>query len=581
MFRIQLFAQQRASASLIRALCFGTATFAATLGASTLLVSCEDENAPEYWIEKLQDVAWRPRAIKRLDAFYEGAMTRASGKVDDPMVQEMVGKIIGPLTQTYVDQYDGVDEEVRIKLLKLLATMRDKRAEPALVRALDEFGKKGRGAEEAKWAGRAVAELKLPGAAAAMLAAFTKTRAASKEGASLYRDLSKSMITMADKSWTAALIKSLDARMYLPPKQQDPIKVTEFKNQLFWQTTAAQVLGEIGAAAAAKPLMKVLLDPAKANVHATAIMAMLRVGKPAVAVATSVLLDKDEALATFAAKRTKAAKGMPQLPKDRPHVQMAAIALGMLGQPDSAKSLQTALSAAKIDDNKALLTRELTKVPATKSSRTAFLKSFGSLSSNVSIGNSGAHEVLAESAARFFDASMVPWLLKKSKARKGDAAAQSWMRISAVKLMNAKQVRAVGKVIKKSKDKRAQQAFALAAPIVKSCKSDTSCYLKIAQKSESQNKKKQFAGIKALYMLGVLGTDKTRAELIAGLKPIKNGALRFVASQVIDKLSPKGSAEAVKSLQTVLDDNAKGNNRSKIAADKSLKDVVLRISNRG
>lgn len=580
-----MFRKQRVGASLIGALCFGTASSAVVVGASAVgaslvLVGCQDENAPEYWIEKLEDVAWRPRAIKRLDAFYEGAVTRAEGKADAPEVQEMVSKIVGPLTSTYVDQYDGVDEEVRVGLLKLLATMRDKRAEPALVKALDEFGKKGRGGEEAKWAARAVAELKLDGGAAAMLATFTKTRAASKEGSALYQDLSKAMVKMSSKTWAPKLIEMLDARVYLPPKKQDPKKVSDFKNELFWQTTAAQVLGEIGDASAALPLMKVTLDPAKANVHATAIMAMLRLGAPAVKVATAVVLDKDPALATFAAKRTKAASGTPQLPTNRPHVQMAAIVLGMLGDPSSAGALQKALSAEPLEDNQALIARELTKIPSSRASRKAFLKAYAALSSNASVGPQSAHEVLAEASARFFDSSMVPWLLKKSSAKKGDAATQAWMRVSAVKLMTVKQLSSVRRAIKKSKDKNAQMYFDLAAPLVKKCKADTSCYLKQAQDSKNQTKKTQFTGIKAMYMLGVLGDDATRDQLVKGLKPIKQAALRYVASQVLDHLSPKGAPSAVKALDAMIEANIASKNRTKISADKPLKSVSLRIGNR-
>ena len=74
---------QRATASLIRALVLAAATPALAVSA-TVLVGCQDESQPEYWVEKLDDAAWRVRAIKQLDQFYEDAVTRAGQAENSP-----------------------------------------------------------------------------------------------------------------------------------------------------------------------------------------------------------------------------------------------------------------------------------------------------------------------------------------------------------------------------------------------------------------------------------------------------------------------------------------------------------------
>src|SRR5688572_20833879 len=117
---------RRATASLIRALIVGSALPLAAVVASTALVGCQDESQPEYWVEKLDDAALRARAIKQLDQFYEDYSTRANHNADAPELKQLVDKMVGPLTNTYVTHAeDGLDDKTRERLIKLLATMRD------------------------------------------------------------------------------------------------------------------------------------------------------------------------------------------------------------------------------------------------------------------------------------------------------------------------------------------------------------------------------------------------------------------------------------------------------------------------
>jgi hypothetical protein len=194
----------RALASLIRSLVLTSAPAVLVVtSASTTLVGCKDESQPEYWVDKLSDSSWRPRAIKRLEQFFDDTTNKSGGKTDSAEVQALLGKIVDPLTKTYVDSYTDMDTKTRVSLIKLLGSFRDKRTEPALKKALEEFAKKPaiqKDETDIKWAVRAAGDMKLMSLADAVLQAFLKLRASTMLGGVTYRDFNEGMVKMADKA---------------------------------------------------------------------------------------------------------------------------------------------------------------------------------------------------------------------------------------------------------------------------------------------------------------------------------------------------------------------------------------------
>lgn len=589
---------RRAAFSLIHAVVFGTAlpsllpflgvsslgAAALGLGVAVSATGCQDESQPEYWVDKLGDNSWRPRAIKQLDQFYEDAATRASQSGDSPELRTLTEKIVVPLTTTYVEQYDNVDEKTRHRLIKLLATMRDPRTEPALTKAISEFADKGRGGEDLKWAARAAVDLKLQTVSDKLLGAFLKLRADSEEGGPVYRDLNTSMLAMADKSWTTQLIDKLDAPMELPsPGEQDKAKVSEFRNQQFWQTTSAQLLGVIGDPKGVDALFRVIVDPSKANVQADAYISLVKIGKPAVERATQILQGQDKELVELAATKARKASGNALLATDAPHVRAAAIALGTIGHASAAPALIAALQSTPNETNKAVILRELTKLPASAETVQAFKAGFASLSQDAVIPpGQGAKPQLAEAATSFFDPELVPWMLQQTAAAKKDKdeELQSALLVAAIKLMTADQLASVSSAIDKFGGDLEKQVFGEAASVVKQCGKDGACYLDATTKSANQSDKAQFVGIKAAYMLGVYGNEKLRDSLVSSIDSVSNGAVRFTASKVIDFLSPKGSAAVADQLQKVVDANVKRGDQDKMAGDAPLKQVAHRLRSR-
>ena len=300
--------------SLIRSLVLGSAattTAATALLAATTLVACQDETQPEYWVGKLSDNAWKARAVKRLEQFFEDAVTKNGNDIKAQGVQDLINKTVDPLTKCYVTDYDALDSKTRVSLIKLLASFRDKRTEPALKKAFEEFAKRPATAKDEsdiKWAARATGDMKLESLAVPLVEAFAKLRASTMLGGIVYKDLNESMMDMPSKAWVGPLIARLDAEI-TPPKPKEPSTVDDYKDQLFWQTTAAELLGRVGDPQAVEALFKVMLDPTKADVQATALLALVKLGKPTVDAASKLLQGKDEKLVSFAMRRIKEITG--------------------------------------------------------------------------------------------------------------------------------------------------------------------------------------------------------------------------------------------------------------------------------
>jgi HEAT repeat protein len=570
---------------LVRSLLLGSGTaLIATAAASSVLVGCKDEGQPEYWVDKLEDPAWKPRAIQRLEQFFEDGMTRANGDPNAPQVKALVDAIVDPLTKIYATDYENLDEKTRETLIKLLASFRDKRTEAGLKRAFDEFAKRGRGGRDVKWATRAVADLELSTLADAIFGAFDKLRAESEDGAIAYRDLADAMVRLKSKSWVGPLASKLDDDINkIDPQKKET--VADYKDQVYWQATAAKVLGEIGDTAAIEPLLKVLLDPGKADVHSTALMALVKIGKPSLDPAVKLLSGQDAKLVEYSGARYKRATGAPQLPKDKPHVLTAAMVLGMLGRSEALQPLSAALSAADDDSTKALLAREITKiVPATAASKDTFKQAYEGISGDALTQQTNAIMMLTEAAGTFFDPSMIGWLLERAEKQEASPdvkkGIQGVITLTAIKLMKPDQAGMVSGAVAKYGTQIEKDAFQLASAQLKTCGEKAACYIAEMEKSQNQDVKNQFAAIKAGYMAAIFGNEQTRDELVKRMDQFENAAVRFVAAQAIDRLSPKGSTAAADQLNAIVTKNAKTADGDKIAGDEPLKQVMYRLRSR-
>ena len=575
----------RTVVSLIRSLVLGTATTTtATVLVASMLVGCKDESQPDFWVEKLSDASWKARAVKRLEQFFEDAATKNGNDIKSPEVQELINKTVDPLTACYVADYDALDSKTRVSLIKLLASYRDKRTEKALKKAFEEFAKKPATAKDEsdiKWAAKATGDLKLDSLAVPMVEAFVKLRASTMLGGVTYKDYSASMLEMPSKAWVGPLIARLGQEITPPTK--DKSTVSPYQDELFWQTTAAQLLGVIGDPQAVDPLLKVMLDPNKGDVQATALLALVKLGKPTVEAASKLIAGKGD-LVAFAMRRIKEISGKD--PQGTPYVGTAALVLGTTGRADATSTLVAALGAEKDASTKAVIARELSKVPATEESKAAFKTAFESMSLETEIPpGGGALEVLTEAAGQFYDPGMIDWLLERAAKTKGSGddlkAFQAGVTQTVLKLAKADQLATVkGAVDRYGSEDIEKKLYKLVEAQLKACGDRAACYVAAIQKPEAQEQATQFIGVKAGYMIGILGNDAARDELVGVIDGINNAAVRFVAAQAIDHLTPKGSKPVSDKLNAIITKNAKSADREKAAYDSPLKQVMYRIDAR-
>jgi hypothetical protein len=581
----------RAIASLISSLMLCSSLTAAVL-VTPVLTGCKDEGQPEYWVEKLDDPSWRAKSVNRLVQFYEDALSRKNNDLKAPEVVEFVNKTIEPLTKLYVDQYDTIDSKTRVALIKLLADFRDKRTEPALKKAFDMFvklPKTSRDETDIKWASRANEDLKLDSLSAPMLEAFRKLRTSSMLGGVAYRDITEALLAQpANKALVGPLIQMIEVQV-TPPNDKDKSSFDEWKDQIVWQDTAAKLLGKIGDPSAIEPLIKVMLDPTKGTtefttVQITSASALIKIGKPAAEAAGKLLKSDYEKLQAFQLRRIREVAGSDE--KGKPWVQTAAIILGTIGRQDSIPVMIEAMKNEKDDTTKAIIARELSKIPATPESIEAFKETFIAMPLSAEVpGGGGAVDSLAEAAAGFCDPSLAPWLIETAGTLKGDAddrkGAQAAMTITALKIAKADAMPQVKGAVDRYGTELEKGLFKQAEVAVSACKDDASCYLELMQKPENQKIDNQFVGIKAGYMVAILGNEGVRDKLVDSLGKITNAGLRFVASQAIDKLSPKGSKASADKLNTIITNNAKSPDRDKAQGDTALKTVMSRLYSRG
>ena len=584
-----MFRAPRITASLVRSLMLGSVAVAGTLAATSVLVSCSDESQPEYWVEKLDDQAWRPRAIKRLGQFFEDAMTRTNKDREHADVKGLLDKLAVPLTNIYVNNYDLLDENTREELINLLASFRDTRTEPALKKAFEEFGKSGRGGKEIKWASRAVRDMKLKGASADVLAAFKKTKPSTKEGA-YYRDLNEALLAVADPSWTSDLISMVEAEFpVVDPQSKDIEALKETKDKTYQVITAAQILGELRAAGAVQPLLKVVLDPTKQGAANDAMLALTKIGKPAVDETVKLLQDKSPELADFHKKQIQKVHKLAKPPEGEPHVRQAAIVLGAIGHAAAIQPMLAAVSNAKEDGERAVMLSALATLPHTPEVTAAFKAGLQKMPKSATVGNSSALQALAEPATSFFDSSFVPVLLEKGRELSDDKVGASLLGLAAIKVMDSSQVSAVGSFIKglgkadgnlgKHLEKIAA-GYEGATKLLSACKKDVSCYLTEAQKSDNQSDKNQLIGLKAVYMAGVYGGPGQSGALIDALSNLPKNSLRYAVAQVLDHHFPNGNAEVVKKIEGILQERKDSMDQNKQQADKPLRDLSYRLQAR-
>jgi hypothetical protein len=204
-------------------------------------------------------------------------MTKANKDRNDANVKALLDKIIAPLTKVYVD--GQLDDRTRVELIKFLSDTRDPRSKEAWIKGCTGFAEaKGASEDDVRWIAPAIGATKLEEAAPALGQAFIKLEAGTQKGSQAYKNVHDAMLQLASPQWKGIIVERLNHKIDKPAGAGDNAKVTTYQNELFWQTTSAELAGELKDPAAVKPLFKCVMTPSKADVTGTASMALIKMG---------------------------------------------------------------------------------------------------------------------------------------------------------------------------------------------------------------------------------------------------------------------------------------------------------------
>lgn len=548
----------RAAAPLVPAVALATSAVS--------VAGCADENDPQTHVERLKDPATRPGAVKRLVQFFEDAMTRDEKKRDGKNVAPLLDKIVKPMNEVCVN--GDLDERTNSALIKFMSDARHPDGEPCLVKALKDY-KPDSNEDDVRWAARAVGSMKLKSAAGPLLDVFTKMKPSKPKAGVMYRDVYDAMVELADPSWEPTLIANLEKPV------TDPKKRESLLDEVQWSmVTSAKILGDMKSEKAVPALMKVMLTPAKADAHMTSVLALVKIGKPSTTAAIELLKGENKDLLEYS--KVEALKGYGDKPNadqikeaSNAYVATAALILATIGRDESGAPLMEAIEKAQ-DVPRAIIARELPKLPKSPATLEAFQKAFEKTPLTLSLppAKQNAREALLDAAPTFFDASLVPWLLKDANNAKGDetdvAGYKESALLSIMKMMKAehlpevekfaagKNLGADGKM--STVGKAFEKEMGMAKALLEACGDKVECYLAKLTEPASQDEKTQFTGIKAIYMVGILGGPDVRDKLLELMPKLKNTAVRGLAATVIDVHSPKGDKAIADKLQKIVDD---------------------------
>ena len=530
------------------------ALLAPVLVASAAIVGCADENDPKTWAKRLDDQAQRAPAIKRLESFYNDAMSSASGsnKQDDPKVKAILDAAVEPLTKTYIT--GGLDEKTRKDLIKLLGDMGDTRAAPAYAKAFKDF-EAGKNDDDVKYAAQGTTRLAQKGPIAdqglidALWECFAKFQPSKNtKSINLVKDLQNAVMVVKDKSYGAKAVEKLAAPVSDPkdpPQGMDQIQ--------FWQGTAVRLIGELKYTPGVKPLVKVLMTPTKADLIFPVRLALTRMPKEAEPVLIAALKGTDPDFELLA-------KAYPE----KAYIPRVAEPLAYISRPAGRDAIIEALEKADTDSNRTVLATNLTHFPSDPKSVKAYLDAYAKVPPNAAIallGGGNGHAIIAQASENFFDPALTEWLVKETAAAKGEAAdamPPAALR-AAIKLMTTTSAKAVGDAVNKIPGQAVEKdMYKSASLVVDKCKQDAACYVGVLDLPvPSTPPTAKMGHVKAAWMAAIYGNAQTKTDLVAKVDKVKDSSVRLAMVEAIDHLAPQGDAPTADKLEAIVEADKK------------------------
>jgi len=259
-------------------------------------------------------------------------------------------------------------------------------------------------------------KLRKPQILDALVEAFVNYRASTPKAQhrGAFRLLNGVLVAVSAPSWEEVMLE----RLQRPIRSAKQEALKELIDEVYWQVTAAEVLGNMRSDKAIRPLVRVVLSPFKANIATTAINALINIGDPAVAVAQGLVDGSDQELAAYAraeALRSAADQGVDvngpvRRAAERAGLNNGVVIVSNIGTVKARDVLLGALDGADATAQQ-LIAAELYKVPFDEQ----VVKRFEDVYSRTSVDDKippedYAKEALVDSAASFFDVDLNGWI---------------------------------------------------------------------------------------------------------------------------------------------------------------------------
>jgi hypothetical protein len=405
----------------------------------------------------------------------------------------------------------------------------------------------------------------------------------------LYRTLNYALVAIADPRWESDLITMLE----VPIASSQRSQLKPMMDQVYWQVTAAEILGKLRSKKAVGPLIKTVLSPFKANVAVTSMAALARIGKPVVEPVVKMLEGTATDLNRYAEaefRRAEVDQGKSAAADDerakRSHLHYAVLILGNLGSEEAKKPL---LAAAR-SETKWLRQLAAEKLPLLPKDA-ALIEAFKRVYEETSVAdkfpdNTYAKERLIESAGLFFEPGLAAWVLadvQKLEGTKGDvdavkATALAYALRAADQRTWPEVERLYADVKAASKGptlKHYEEAHAGAKALLDKCGDEASCHAKALNAAGPE----PMPAVRAAYMLTLLGGTAQKAEIVKHALATKNNSVRMTLAAAIITLSPKGDVKTARALEGAYESAKAARDQPRIASLKPLLQVaaVLRM----
>ena len=398
---------RRAGALLLAATASGAVAPLALAVLSIQLVACDDDNDPKTWVKRLDDPAQRANAIKRLTQFYEDGMTKASNDAGAPEIKSLLDTIVDPLTKTYTA--GSLDDKTRVDLMKSLAEMHDPRTQPAIAKALKDF-EPGKTDDETRVSCESVNAMSKAGVKIdqnvidELWNVFARFQISKTNSERLYHAIQDAVLQVKDPSYVDKAIGKLKG--VVPPNPSVDVQ----KDQLmWWQLTSVRLLSELQDTRSVKPLVVALLTNTKtATLGATIQFALLKMAKTSEPELIKALNQGDPDYVT--AEKTWG--------DDKTWVGVIAEVLAIIGRAPGRDAILAMLPNVTDDTSRTELAQALTQMPSDGREEKAFLDAYKKLSWDATDALLGALKprlALEQQSAKFYDPTLVDWLLKEAK----------------------------------------------------------------------------------------------------------------------------------------------------------------------